>query len=230
MWNYYGRKSSFIDYYPSPKYDLIIEPFAGTAPYSFKYWYKNIILVEKYDVIVKIWKWLQQCSRDDILKLPRLKEGENIDDFNWDCDEAKWLIGFNITYGPSMPKKTASKWKTTHRPKFQDYKINFIAENLYKIKEWKIIEGSYEDIENKQATWFIDPPYQYGGEYYKFNNIDYSFLAKWCKNRKGDMIVCENNKADWLNFKYLKEVNGISNKSETEVIYTNIKSPHIYFF
>jgi len=34
MWSYYGSKSKVVKHYPKPKYDLIIEPFAGAAWYS----------------------------------------------------------------------------------------------------------------------------------------------------------------------------------------------------
>jgi hypothetical protein len=223
MWGYYGSKSKIINNYPEPKFQKIIEPFAGTAQYSLKYWDNDILLIEKYDVIVKIWKWLQQCSKNDILSLPRLKCGENVDNFNWDCDEAKWLVGFIITGAPAQPKKTASKWKTVIRPNTQDYKLNMISENLYKIKHWNIILGDYKDIENQHATWFIDPPYQFGGQYYKFGNknINYNELSLWCKERYGEIIVCENSKADWLDFKPLVEMMGNKFKT-TECIYYSI--------
>jgi hypothetical protein len=215
MWGYYGSKSKIVNKYPEPKYNKIIEPFAGTAQYSLKYFDRDVTLIEKYDLIVKIWKWLQECSKGDILGLPRLKYGENVDNFNWECDEAKWLVGFIITGAPSQPKKTASKWKTIIRPNTQNYKLNMIAENLYKIKHWKIEQGDYIDLNNQEATWFIDAPYQFGGEYYKFGNKDINFieLGKWCKSREGQVIVCENSKANWLDFKPLVEMRG--NKFKT---------------
>jgi len=220
MWGYYGSKSKVVNKYPKPRHDKIIEPFAGTAQYSLKYFENDILLVEKYDVIVKLWKWLQQCSKKDILGLPRLEYGENVDNFEWDCIEAKWLMGFIITGAPSQPKKTASKWKTIIRPNTQNYKLNMISENLYKIRHWEIKEDSFENIRNEKATWFIDPPYQYGGEYYKFGNkkLDFTELGDWCESRKGDIIVCENSKADWLDFKPLVEMRG--NKYKTmECVY-----------
>jgi len=179
MWGYYGSKSKIVKKYPAPRLDKIIEPFAGTAQYSLLHFEKEVTLVEKYDVIAKLWKWLQSCSKSDITGLPRLKCGENVDDFKWDCEEAKWLVGFIITGAPSQPKKTASKWKTIIRPNTQEYKLKSISENLYKIKHWKIIHGDYSDLKNEEATWFIDPPYQFGGQYYKHGNknIDFSSLA-----------------------------------------------------
>ena len=76
MWGYYGSKSKIVKHYPEPQFDTIIEPFAGTAQYSLKYWDKNVILLEKYDVIVNLWKWLQQCSKEDVLGIRQLKYGE----------------------------------------------------------------------------------------------------------------------------------------------------------
>jgi site-specific DNA-adenine methylase len=220
MWGYYGSKSKIVNKYPKPEFGKIIEPFAGTAQYSLKYFDRDVLLIEKYDVIVKLWKWLQQCSKQDVLGLPRLKHGENVDNFTWDCEEAKWLVGFIIAGAPSQPKKTASKWKTVIRPNTQDYKLNMIAENLYKIKHWVIKQGDYIDLANEKATWFIDPPYQFGGEYYKFGNksIDFVQMGDWCKSRFGQVIVCENSKADWLDFKPLVEMRGNKFKT-TECMY-----------
>ena len=215
MWGYYGSKSKVVDKYPSPKYDKIIEPFAGTAQYSLKYFEKEVLLVDKYEVITRVWQWLQKCSKKDILSLPRLKWGENVDNFTWDCDEAKWLIGFIIVGAPSQPKKTASRWKTVVRPNTQEYKLNLIADSLYKIRHWKVIQGDYKDIENEKATWFIDPPYELGGQYYKYSNkdIDYKYLLKWSKSRLGESIVCENSNATWIKVKPIAEMRGNKLKS-----------------
>ena len=225
MFGYYGSKSIVVDYYPKPKFSKIIESFAGSGRYALKYFDRDVLLVDKYDVIIKIWKWLQKCSEKDILGLPRLKVGENVDSFNWDCDEAKWLVGFIITGAPATPKKTASKWKTVIRPNTQNYKLKFIAKNLFKIKHWEFKIGSYDEIENEAATHFIDPPYSHGGEFYKFGSagIDYAKLAEWCKSRRGQVIVCENTKADWLPFKKLSEMHGAKFRT-TEAIWTNEKT------
>lgn len=221
MWGYYGSKSKIIKKYPLPKHSKIIEPFAGTAQYSLLYWDREIHLIEKYDVIVNLWKWLQKCSRQDILSIRNLKFGENTDDFQWNCQEEKDLVGFIITGAPSMPKKTASKWKTIIRPNTQKYKLNCIADNLEKIRHWKITLGDYELAKNEEATWFIDPPYIVNGKYYKFGSkyLDYNNLSQWCKERKGQVIACEAEGADWLPFVSLTESRG-NRKTHKEVIWT----------
>ena len=116
MWSYYGSKSKVIRHYPAPKFGKIIEPFAGTAQYAFRFFDREVLLVDKYEVIVRVWKWLQQCSPADVLGLPRLKCGETTDDFKFDCIEAKWFVGMIIVGAPTQPKKTASRWKTVIRP------------------------------------------------------------------------------------------------------------------
>jgi hypothetical protein len=222
MWGYYGSKSKIIDKYPKPRYDTIIEPFAGTAQYALKYWDRSVILIEKYNVISNLWKWLQQCSEDDILNIRQLKYGESTDNFDWSCQEEKDLVGFIITGAPSTPKKSASKWKTVIRPNTQQYKLQLIAANLYKIKHWQIIEGDYQDAPDIEATWFVDPPYVKGGKYYKYGSkyIDYGQLSTWCKERKGQTIVCEADGEDWLPFEPLTESRGNKYKHK-EVIWTN---------
>mgnify|MGYP000897041588 FL=1 len=215
MFSYYGSKSKIVDYYPPPKHKKIIEPFAGSARYSLKYWQNDVLLVDKYPVIVGIWNYLIQATKSDILALPDLKTGDNVDTFNISQEE-KWLIGFCINGGSAQPKKTAKDYNTWGEAKIR------IADDVQKIKHWKVILGSYEDLENEEATWFIDPPYQFGGEWYvkSTKNIDFYKLAEWCQGRKGQVIVCENTKADWLPFKPMVDMQGAMYKT-TEAIWSN---------
>lgn len=222
MFGYYGSKSKIVKLYPKPQFTKIIEPFAGSAQYSLLYWDRDVTLVDKYEVIVRLWKWLQQCSKHDILSIPHIQVGQTVDDLSFDCEEQKLLLGFLITGAPATPKKTPSKWKVVDRPNTQNYKLTLIANNLYKIKHWNIQLGDYKDIPNEEATWFIDPPYQFGGEYYKCSNkdIDYTKLKDWCINRMGQIIVCENSSANWLDFTPLTTMRG-NKKTTVECMWTN---------
>lgn len=213
MWSYYGRKSKIIKYYPKPIYDTIIEPFAGTAVYSLYQdnWKKNIILVDKYKLIIDLWKWLIQVSEQEILNLPDMNRGDKITDLNI-CSEAKHLIGFCINRGSQRPKLTASGFNSWNKNKKE------IAKNLYKIRHWKAYYNTYKNIPNKEATWFIDPPYQFGGELYVEHTINFKDLSKWCQSRQGQVIVCENDKANWLSFQALVELQGQRHRTQ-EVIY-----------
>jgi len=229
MFSYYGSKSKIVDYYPPPKHKRIIEPFAGSARYSLKYWQNDVLIVDKYHVIISIWKWLQKCNSSDIKKLPRLKQGDDLRNMTFDCDEARLLMGFLVSRGLASPNNIAVKWATTDRPNWINYRINEIQKNVDKIRHWEIRLGSYEEVENEEATWFIDPPYQFGGEHYKESNrnIDFNKLAEWCKTRNGQTIVCENTKADWLDFKPITELNGAKHKT-TEAIWSNHRTNYDY--
>jgi len=215
MWSYYGSKSKIVNYYPKPKYKKIIEPFAGSAKYSLLYFENDVLLYDKYPKIVKLWKYLQSASINDILGLPDMEYGQNINMFNL-SEEEKILIGFCINGGSASPKKTVGKFQSWNKNKIK------IANSLYKIRHWHIEEGDYQCIKNENATWFIDPPYQNGGQYYVKSNKDINFnnLANWCKDRNGQIIVCENTKASWLPFKPLVQMQGLKHKT-TESIYIN---------
>ena len=215
LWN----KKRIAKHYPLPVNDTIVEPFAGSAQYSLfgNNWEKDVILFDKYDVIIKIWNYLINATIDDILNLPDLREGQNVDDFKMLSDEERYLIGFCINPASAMPKKTARP-----RSRWNKNKIE-ISENIYKIKHWKAEVKDYKDIDNVNATWFIDPPYQHGGIYYRMNNksIDYNDLGNWCKSRRGQVIVCENTKADWLDFNPLVEMNGQLHKTMESIYIQN---------
>jgi len=221
MWSYYGAKTNIIDHYPTPKFDKIIEPFAGTARYALKYFEKDVLLVDKYDVIIKIWQWLQKCSPSDIMGLPRFKVGDNINNHTYNCEEERFLIGFLCGFSFRRPTDIAVV-RDRNRPNQLNHRIRKIATQLFKIKHWVIRTGTYEEINNEDATWFIDPPYQFGGEWYaKSNkNIDYPSLHEWCKSRKGQFIVCENNQATWMDFKPMITQKVLSGKNH-ECILSN---------
>jgi hypothetical protein len=223
MWSYYGSKTNLVSLYPDPVYDTIIEPFAGAAKYSLKHFDKRVILIDKYPVIINLWRWLQKCSEKDILSLPRyLPLGKTVDDINWDCQEAKDFFGFMIACADARPKKSAGKRKAIDRPNFTNFGIKRVAADLYKIRHWEFILGDYTDSPDIPATWFIDPPYQFGGHVYPMSSkkIDFDNLAQWCKGRQGQLMVCENTKATWLPFLPMKAQRG-SLFTTTEAIYTN---------
>lgn len=225
MWSYYGTKTNVAKFYPRPKYDKIIEPFSGTARYSLRYFEKDIHIIDKYEVMIKIWKWLQQCQPNDILKLPRLKIGDRIDECKIGIPEAELLIGFLCGYATVTPRKTMTAAKLTDRPNFLEFTYHRIATNLFKIRHWKIECGDYSISPDDECTWFIDPPYQImGGNHYKHGSsqINYLELGEWCRNRRGQVIVCEGVGADWLDFEPITTQQTSRGKS-TELIWINSK-------
>lgn len=213
MFSYYGSKSKLVGCYPYPKYDKIIEPFAGSARYSLKHFEKEVLLVDKYEIIIKIWKWLQKASERDIMNLPEPEYKEDIRNYNLSEDERN-LLSFLVARGVSSPQYIVQQFSDIKSAKKQ------IAQQLFKIRHWEIKHGDYRNIPNEESTWFIDPPYQFGGEHYKINNIEYQPLATWCKERMGQVIVCENSKASWLPFRQMAALNGAYGTTQ-EVIWSN---------
>lgn len=215
MWSYYGRKKKIVKRYPQPTHDLIIEPFAGTASYAYEYWEHDVVLVDAYPIIIQIWKYLQQASTSDIMKLPDVANGEFIGDkYQWMCDEERWLIGFSMNNGSERPKFTAGRmnFNSWNRDKIR------IANDLHKIRHWRLILGDYRCLDNVNASWFIDPPYQFQ-KLYVHNHINYDELAVWCKSRNGQVIVCENSMGTWMDFKPLVELSGQRTKTMESMWY-----------
>ena len=221
MFSYYGSKSKIVDYYPPPKHSKIIEPFAGSARYALKYYDREVLLVDKYETIIKLWKWLQKCEPKDILGLPKLKKGDDIRNISGLCEEEIILLGYGAQAGVAKHGNTVTEAGT----RVMKTMFKNVASQLHKIKHWEIRQGCYTEIENETATWFIDPPYQFGGHEYKCSNkqIDFGKLAEWCEDRNGQAIVCENTKADWLPFKPMVDMQGAMFKT-TEAIWSNHKT------
>jgi site-specific DNA-adenine methylase len=224
MFSYYGSKENIVDHYPHPRHDMIIEPFAGSARYALKHWQKDVILVDRFKVIIDIWKYLQACTAAEIWDLPVIEAGKSVKDYRWDSQAQCDLMGFIIQYGSTHPGRMPGAKMDAGGRHYHRNHLNFtkgrIVENLHKIKHWDIRHGDFRDIPNQKATWFIDPPYVTGGQKYKYHKVDYGSLAKWSLQREGQIIVCENGKADWLPFKPFRENNGSKGKRQ-EVIYTN---------
>jgi len=165
-----------------------------------------------------VWKYLQSCSKSDILSLPDVPpsmELMKIDGFSSLSEEERWLIGFCANRGSNAPKNFSGKFCNFDKDKIR------ILESLYKIKHWDIRNHSYELLEKVDATWYIDPPYQKMGNLYKNSEINYEKLSEWCRSRTGQVIVCENDGADWLDFNFLTSLGG-QRKSSKEVMWYNI--------
>jgi site-specific DNA-adenine methylase len=235
FFGYFGGKYRAAKHYPEPKYDRIVEPFAGSAGYALHYSDRTITLVERDPEICLVWRYLIQSTERDILRLPLVGPTTDVRDFKLDRG-AEALIGWNLTAGDPRPRYTISKFGAKYRPPWKGYE-NFwgekrrarIARQVSFIKHWKIIEGqAIEDSPQGtiQATWYIDPPYCKEGKAYRFGatTIDYKALAEWCRSLHGQVIVCEQEGADWLPFKPHVTIKGNGNPFRSgkskEVIWT----------
>lgn len=230
---YYGGKWRAAPKYPAPEHDTIIEPFAGAAGYATRYADRKVSLVERDPVIAGLWKYLTCVTPEEIRSIPTNVPG-TVDDLAI-CQEARWLVGFWCNKVASSPRMAASKWmRSGVRPNsFWGPTIRErIASQVEAIRHWQVIEGSYEQAPNVAATWFIDPPYQHAGKYYRFQLDDYERLARWCETRQGQVMVCEQSGATWLPFKSfatIKSTPGAHGKSfSTEMLWTKNDEPSLF--
>jgi site-specific DNA-adenine methylase len=204
---YYGGKARAASFYPKPLHKTIIEPFAGAAGYALRWHYRNVILVEKEPRVAAVWKYLIAATPKMIRDLPLAKDIplEGLSKLKTLAPAERWLIGFWFFKGssagpldkptPRVLQGNASYWGAQVRLR--------LAQQVERIKHWMVVEGDYRTAPEMDATWFIDPPYQNMGRYYTHGCDEISFprLASWCQSREGQVIVCENEGADWLPFK-----------------------------
>lgn len=219
FWRYYGGKWRAAPHYPPPQYGTVVEPFAGAAGYSLRNYWLNIVLVEKYEVVAGIWRYLISARGSEIRRIP---EVENVADLpRWVPQEARWLVGFTMNDACVAPCKILSSGRKKLRSMGRKYEgwsqlhRERVASQVEHIRHWRVIEGDYTRSPNVKATWFVDPPYNNRvGQYYVHAGIDYERLAEWCLSRRGQLMVCENNGADWLPFDEFRIFKaGVNNKT-----------------
>ena len=229
---YYGGKwRDALKHYPRPEFKTIVEPFAGSAGYSLRYPELQIILCELDPVVASVWKYLTKAKPAEIRNIPDIASDGSVDELKV-CQEAKWLVGFWLNRAAAGPRKTPSKWMRDRiRPgSFWGKRVReTIASQVEVIRHWKVYNCSYAECPSfRTATWFIDPPYQRAGKYYRFGSslIDYVGLAAWCRSRSGQVIVCENEGATWLPFRGLADVKTTrANRRSKEVYWLNSFEP-----
>ena len=80
-----------------------------------------------------------------------------------------------------------------------------------------MFEGSYHEAPDVRATWFVDPPYVGAGTHYRCSSkaIDFDHLGAWCVDRRGQVLVCENEGATWLPFAPFREIKACGGSGRT---------------
>lgn len=217
FFTFYGGKWRAAPHYPPPEHNTIVEPFAGSAGYSLRYPHKQVVLVEKDPVIAQTWRYLIGVSAEEVLGLPDISEGQDVRDLPI-CPEAQSLIGWWLTRGATAPNRTLSAWGRDSRYQRQFWGAAArarIASQAEHIRHWIVLEDNYDAVVGSNITWFIDPPYAKAGKHYRYgrDQIDYDALGQWCRQRDGQVIVCENTGADWIPFEHFRNVK--ANESRT---------------
>jgi len=229
FFSYYGSKWIMAPFYPPPIFDRIVEPFAGSACYALLYPSCKVTLCESNPVIAGIWRYLLAASEQEIMALPDIEDGQTVRDLTV-CQEARDLIGFWIRKAQSRPGLTPSPWMKANawRGFWGEHARKRIALQLAAIRHWQVIEGDYQNSSQPcNATYFVDPPYVRGGQFYPHGSkrIDYSVLAKWCLGLPGQVIACEAEGATWLPFSPLRTVRSAASRGKVgrsrEAIWTS---------
>jgi len=220
FFSYYGGKWRAAPRYPSPEHTLIVEPFAGSAGYATRHHDRHVLLVEADETIAALWKYLIRVPSYEIRSLPL--DVESTDSLKV-AEEARSIIGFWLNHGASSPRKRPSAWmRSGIRPgSFWGEEVRArIAWQVDQIRHWRLRHDTYAHVDGYRATWFVDPPYAKAGKHYRHSVVDFDHLSRWCRDRSGQVIVCENAGASWLPFESLGEVKSTSGYSH-EVMWTN---------
>jgi len=225
MFQYFGGKGKLANYYPKPKHNIIIEPFAGSAKYSLLYYQKNIMLNDLDLNIFKAWDYLINiCSIEKLEKFYQPEIGTVIEKLNEFSENEKILLRYCSGIGVSQYRLRSKVSSWSYRDNYVGSFKKLASFYCDKIKHWKITNLDYRKLENIQGTWFIDPPYMDCGNNYKHNYINYKKLSDFCLSRNGQVIICGNENDDYLPFVPLtdRRINMHNNK-KIECIWTNDK-------
>jgi hypothetical protein len=228
FFTYFGGKNEHAKRYPPPAHDTIIEPFAGAAGYSTKHHRNKVILVEKDPIVASLWRYLLTATAGEIMRLPLITKGQHIDELGL-APGARALVSYWLGVNAQGHTRLSPRalgegggssnpewwWSRTVRAR--------LASQVDKIRHWQIIEGTYADAPDVEATWFIDPPYEVAGTAYRCGARDLNFaaLGAWCKNRRGQVMVCEQEGAAWLPFRPFYSQKTTVGTFSREVIWTN---------
>lgn len=235
FFGYFGGKwRDALRNYAPPRYGIVVEPFAGAAGYSLRYYTRQVVLCEKDEVIAGVWQYLIKVKASEIRAIPDLPPDGTVDDLKV-CQEAQWLVGLWLNRAASRPRRSPSRWmRDGIRPgSFWGERVrNTIASQVDLIRHWQIHHGDYSRVPVVgPATWFIDPPYQQAGRHYYHGSADinYAQLAAWCRGRTGQVIVCENAGATWLPFVPLSDVKTTrAGRRSIEVVWQKDDDPAVH--
>lgn len=239
FFKHFGSKARLAHRLPPPRFNTLIEPFAGSAAYTVLHAKPTdtVLLYDTNERVCMIWDFLIHATEKTILSLPvrEIHEGKDIRELGLSHEEFLFLqrwITLSGSHQYSMPPclrgdgSASDKWGTKVRAR--------IARQVNMIRHWKIEQSPYTTAPDIEAHWHIDPPYQsnkIGFSEYKCEPPDYESLAQWCLSRRGDVTVHEQYGAEWLPFETLnshsctsaQQKNGKEKIAAHEVYWTNEK-------
>jgi hypothetical protein len=208
FFTYFGGKYRIASRYPSPRWLLLIEPFAGSAGYAVRHWDRYVRLYDVNPKVYGTWHYLIHASEEEIYHLPLVFD----DVRNLSIpQEAKWLIGWWLNKGHVQPCNLPGYWMRggTRPNSYWGLAVrDRLASQLKYIRHWRVYNDSYESCPANNAAWFVDPPYQRSGRNYEYNGVDYDSLQRWVLARRGQVIACGQEGDIWLPFSPFVETRG----------------------
>jgi len=193
LFKWFGSKWLSSATLPPPKYGSIVEPFAGGAAYSLRYSGKDVTICERDQFILPLWKWLiETATPSDIMEIPvNNREGDNILDFDLSYGQKLLLKSWQRTNNVGRCW-TISCWGCNGKGMWSRHVRDRIASEIGAIKHWKVFDDGMKVLreETWEATWFVDPPYQYNYQY-RGKPLCYDELSQLILAARGQKIVCE---------------------------------------
>lgn len=228
-----GSKQRNAKRYPAPRYPLVVEPFAGSAGYSRWYQPESVWLNDLDPDVYARWSYLVHADPQRIRELPIIPPGQRVSEWpglteaersllrGWAGTGGKGDIVQMMVDGYSRHQEMPELKKDIDFPRAHIKGLGpawgahrrFVATIPEKVRHWKVTNTDYCRLPDIEATWFIDSPYQapHMRKMYKHGkNLDYRELAAWCRSRRGQVIVCEAEGADWLPFRPAATSNGVA--------------------
>lgn len=227
MFSYLGSKKRIARLYPSPKRNVVIEPFAGAAGYSTHHNIDKAILFDIDENVYNCWKFIIESGKfngEPIRELPLLEYGEEVPDIF-----GKELIGFWCRRASDTPRNKLASWSVKYPNGFWgEYQRERLANDSVKCASWEIYNEQYTEADGIIGSWFIDPPYELAGRYYKHPFNNYSDLSEFAKRQKDQVIVCEEvtdkHKPIWMDFHPLCKTHLTTQRRRAqELMWTNLE-------
>lgn len=193
FFKWFGSKWSSAKRYPKPEFPLIIEPYGGGAGYSCNNAELSVIIMENHPRLIDLWSWLiSEASPSNIMEIPiNVPEGTDIRTLGLSYGQQlllkTWQRTNNVSecWTISQWGNKPGQWTASTRSR--------LAEEVEAIKHWKLFTNfdfNHHGVSN--ATWFIDPPYQFNYNY-GCKNFDFSKLAEFVNTLpdNNQIIACE---------------------------------------
>ena len=186
---YYGAKHEKAHKYPPPRFDLIIEPFAGAEGYSC-HWARHRVTPSCYDrhertpghscrqadlgsgsvgntpgVRSVILNDADKGVVDTWHRVQRMT-ADDVRSLDAELDKERtyerlvaWAGGNRTNRLFDTNGEKVTSRMRSHRSGWGNVRERIIR-HLDLVRTFEILHGDYRDLPDVEATWFIDPPYQ----------------------------------------------------------------------